>query len=187
VRTIIIRCCLAAFIGTATLVASAYEITRTSDGLFNLTISGVAINSDSSLQRESILFNDPSSPVQITAHSMQIVYQDRGFRFGAETSVAIAQPVRGVQLRTIQYDAFGQHMQNLANTEIRDFDAGASSFSAQWRARETDITHFLTSVTYVARVRLADGTQWIYNEDDLIAALRSLDLEQKIGGDEPSE
>ena len=170
----------------ASSMAYAYEISRESDGPFSFSIRGIAINDGSSLERESILFNDAGSPVQLQSHSMQITYEDRNFRFGAETDIEVSQPVLGVQLRTIQYDAFGQHMQNLSNTEIKDFPAGETSVSAQWRAREAHITRFLTAVTYVARVRLEDGSQWVFDEDKLFEALRSLDLEQKIG-DEPDD
>ncbi|OOG24249.1 hypothetical protein B1C78_09185 [Thioalkalivibrio denitrificans] len=183
----ILRLALGACLAIATFSSQAYEISRHSDGSFNLTISGIAINSGSSLERESILFNDPSSPVQIRSHATAIAYQDRAFRFAAETIIVVDHPIRGLQLRTIQYDAFGQHMSNLANTEIKDFGAGEVSLSAQWRARETDITRLLTSVTYIARVRLADGSQWVYDQDELIVALRSLNLEQKIGDDGDSE
>ncbi len=166
--------------------ASAYEITRQSDGPFSFSISGITINKGSSLERESILFNDPNSPVQLQSHSMEIAYQDRSFRFGADSDIEVSQPIVGMQIRTIQYDAFGQHMQNLSNTEIKDFSAGDTSVSAQWRAREAQVTRFLTAVTYVARVRLEDGSQWVFDEDELFDALRSLDLEQKIG-EEPGD
>lgn len=161
--------------------ASAHDITRQSDGPFSFSISGITINEGSSLERESILFNDPNSPVQIRSHSMEITYQDRNFRFGANSNIEASQPILGMQLRTIQYDAFGQHMQNLSNTEIKDFPPGEMSVNAQWRAREAHITSFLTAVTYVARVRLEDGSQWVFDEGELFDALRSLDLEQKIG------
>ncbi|WP_069133225.1 hypothetical protein [Rhodohalobacter halophilus] len=175
------------FLSFSNAFAQQYEISREADSPFSFSIRGVELNEGSSLDRESILLNDPSSPVQITSHSMNITYVDRGFRFAASTSMSVDQPITGVQLRTIQYDAFGQHMQNLGNTEIKDFNLGNATVSAEWRAREAYISRFLTSVTYVARVRLEDGTQWVYDEDELIAALRSLNLEQKIGEDSDLE
>jgi len=75
-------------------------------------------------------------------------------------------------------------MQNLANTEPKDFSVGEITVDGEWRASEHEITEFLTSVTYVARVRFEDGTQWVFNSDNLQMALSTLHLEKKIGEDE---
>lgn len=161
-----------------------YMIERKSDGPFEFSISGVKINKGSSLKRESVLFNDPASPVQITSHTTRIKYKDRGFRFVGKTGVEVNQPVVAVQVRTILFDVFGQHMKNLGNTEPKDFAPGKAKFDGEWRAYENDITELLTTVTYVARVRLADGTQWIFNNKNLVLALASLNLEQEVGEQE---
>lgn len=161
-----------------------YEIERKSDGPFEFSISGVKINKGSSLKRESVLFNDPASPVQITSHTTSIKFKDRGFRFVGKTGVDVGQPVVAVQVRTILFDVFGQHMKNLGNTEPKDFAPGKAKFEGEWRAYENDITELLTTVTYVARVRLADGTQWVFNNENLVLALASLNLEQEVGEQE---
>lgn len=158
-----------------------YKIERKPDGPFEFSISGVKINEGSSLKRESILFNDPAAPVQITSHATSIKYEDRGFRFEGKTGVEVNQPIVAVQVRTILFDVFGQHMKNLGNTEPKDFAPGNGKLEGEWRAYENDITELLTTVTYVARVRLADGTQWIYNDKNLVLALASLNLEQEVG------
>ena len=173
-------------IGFGNVIAQQYDITRSFDGPFSFSTRGVDMNEGSSLIRESILLNDPSSPVQITSHSMEIAHVSRYF-FTATTGITVDQPISGIQLRTIQYDAFGQHLQNLENTKIKDFNTGNTTISASWRAPDAHISRFLTSVTYVGRVRLEDGTQWVYDQDELIAALRSLNLEQKIGEDSDVE
>ncbi|MDF1614342.1 hypothetical protein [Desulfurivibrio dismutans] len=161
--------------------AQGYEIKRASDGPFSFSISGIKINEGSSLTRESILFNDPSAPVELKSHSTQIIYKDRGFRFSGSTELDAKQPIVAIQVRTILYDVFGQHMKNLANTEPKDFSPGTANITGEWRAFDNDITRMLTTVTYVARVRLADGTQWVFDADNLQLALSGLNLEQKIG------
>lgn len=164
-------------------IAETYSIDRQPDGPFAFTISSVKINEGSTLTRESILFNDPECPVSIQSHSTKIVYKDRRFQFSSNSSLQIKSPVVALQVRTILYDVFGQQMKNLANSEPRDFSVGQSNLDGQWRASENDVTELLTTVTYVARVRLADGSQWIYDMENLRTALGSLDLEQKIGED----
>jgi len=164
--------------------AADYDIKRMDDGPFAFSISGININKGSSLKRESILFNDKASPVILTTHNMSIVYKDRGFQFSATTKLNVKKSIKALQVRTILYDVFGRHMKNLANTEPKDFSAGEMSIIGEWRAYDNDASEFLTSVTYVARVRFEDGTQWVFNEDNLQLALSSLKLEKKIGEDE---
>jgi hypothetical protein len=169
---------------TTSANASGYKIDRDVDGPFAFTISGVKINEGSTLTRESILFNDPASPILINSHSTKVVYKDRGFRFSGTTEIQLKSEVVAVQVRTILYDVFGQHMKNLANTQPKDLSPGSSTISGEWRALDNDITELLTTVTYVARVRLADGTQWVFDAKNLQLALSSLKLEQKIGEDQ---
>ncbi len=161
-----------------------YNIERQKDGPFAFSISGVKINEGSTLARESILFNDPTCPVKIRSHSTRIIYMDRYFRFAAQTSVNVEEAVVAIQIRTILYDVFGQHMHNLGNTEPKDFSPGQFTVSGEWRAYKNDVNDLLTTVTYVSRVRLDDGSQWIFNLDNLQLALSTLNLEQKIEEDE---
>ncbi len=116
--------------------AADYNIDRQQDGPFAFTISGVKINEGSSLIRESVLFNDPTCPVKIRSHTTGIIYKDRGFRFAARTSIDVESPIVALQVRTILYDVFGQHMHNLGNAEPKDFGLGQATISGEWRARE---------------------------------------------------
>jgi len=176
--------CFVILLFAANSYAANYDIERTSDGPFSFFDMGIMLNEGSSLQRESILFNDKSSPVKLLSHTMKVKYKDRGFRFAGSTRVQIGKKITALQIRTIQYDIFGRHMQNLANTEPKDFSVGEITVDGEWRASEHEITEFLTSVTYVARVRFEDGTQWVFNSDNLQMALSTLHLEKKIGEDE---
>lgn len=166
------------------ILAADYNIERHDDGPFSFSISGVEINEGSTLNRESILFNDPTCPIKIQSHKTAVIYADRGFRFSAKTSMNMERKVVAIQIRTIHYDLFGQHMHNLSNTEPKDFNPGQHTITGEWRASDNDISDLLTTVTYVARVRLDDGSQWIFDIDNLQLALSSLSLEQKIGDDE---
>ena len=51
----------------------------------------------------------------------------------------------------------------------------------RWNALGDLIPEMLTTVTFVARVRLSDGTQWSYDEGKLLAALARLKLEARLG------
>ena len=167
-------------------LAAQYDIKRESDGPFQFKLYGVDINKGSTLQRESVLFNDPTCPVQISRNSMTFDYSDRRLTIAASTQIAIRQPVMAMEVRHILFDVFGQHMRNLSNTEARDFSVGASALKATWNLYdENDASEHLTTVSYISRARLVDGTQWIVNIDNLTAALGSLHLERKIEDEIP--
>jgi hypothetical protein len=166
--------------------AQDYEIKRVNDGPFSFSISGIKLNEGSSLMRESILFNDPLCPVQLSMHTTSIKYKDRGFRFAGKTKFSVAKDIRAVELQTLLYDVFGQHLKNLTNREVRDFPAGPAEAEGEWRASDNDVSTLLTTVTFVVRVRFVDGSQWIHNLDNLQLALSSLHLEKEFG-DEESE
>lgn len=176
--------CLVLLLLAANTYAANYEIKRLPDGPFSIEVMGVKLNEGSSLQKESILFNDKSCPVRLYGHTMWVKYGDSGFRFGRATNAEVSKKITALEIRTIQYDVFGRHMINLANTEAKDFAEGLVTIEGEWRASENDVAEFLTSVTYVARVRFEDGTQWVFNSDNLRMALSTLDLEKKIGEEE---
>ena len=157
-----------------------YAIERHSDGPFSFKISSLEYNEGSTLARESILFNDPKCPVSLTSHSTKIDYKSRGYRFIGATKIHVNTPVVALRVRTILYDVFGQHMKNLSNVEPKDFSPGAATLEPEWRASDNEITELPTTVTYVSRVRLADGSQWVFDQSSLSLALSALKLEQKI-------
>jgi len=164
--------------------SAGYDIKRFDDGSFSFSILGMKLNEGSTLKRESILFNDKTSPVTLISHSMSVVYKDRRFRFSGKTKINVKKKIQAINIRTILFNIFGQHMSNLSNTEAKDFSVGENLVNGKWRASDSDITELLTSVTYIARVRYEDGTQWVSNRDNLQLALSSLHLEKKIGEDD---
>jgi len=167
--------------------SAGYDIERSDDGPYSFSISGVKINEGSTLKRESILFNDKACPVTLLSHSTIIEYKDRGFRFHGETKFNVNKQIKAIEVRILLFNIFGQHMMNLKNIEPKDFPVGEASIDNEWRASDNDVGELLTSVTYVARVRYADGTQWVSNNDNLQLALSSLHLENKISDDEESK
>ena len=169
---------------STTCLAQKYTVKRIPDGTVqSKVLNTIVVNEGTSLPRESILFNDPSCPVVVDGNSMSIGYSDRNYLYQAATTLNVKQPIMALSLRHIIFDAFGQHVVNLSNVEIKDIPSGTKSLKASWRMYNERDTAFLTSVTYVDRVRLEDGTQWISNKDNLILALAELKLEKKIESD----
>lgn len=167
------------------LSAQQYVVDRAVDGPFAVKILGVNFNEGSTLQRERILLNIASCPVQLTSTSLRFNYKDRGLRYEVQTGIRVQSPITALEIRHVLYDVFGDHMHNLSNVEARDLGAGPSTMDGTWNAyRDNDVTQHLTTVTFVASVRLADGRTWKFQMEPLIAALRTLNLEQKIEREE---
>src|SRR5687768_8289679 len=96
---------------TAALVpATQYDIKREVEGPFTFKLLGVQFNEGSSLQRESVLFNDPSSPIQIGKNAMTFSYEDRRLKLSSTTGLSISKPVMALEVRHILFDVFGRHM-----------------------------------------------------------------------------
>ncbi len=88
-------------------------------------------------------------------------YEDRRFRYNLTSEINITSPVRAIEVRHVLFDLFGEHMKNLKNLEAKDLAAGGHSLSGQWNVlRENDLSEHLTTVTFISKVRLADGSVW---------------------------
>lgn len=164
-----------------------YEISRLFDGWFATRISGVAINEGSTLQRESIVLNIPSSPARIHDARLSFDYGDRRFRYEVSTQLDANVLVRALEVRHVLFNVFGDHMHNLSNTEAVDLSPGTHTLDGAWNMfQENDLSEHLTTVTYVARARLEDGSVWNADLDAISTALESLDLDREIENDPES-
>lgn len=159
-----------------------YAIKRENDAPFTFTISGVTSNKGSSLQRETIVLNDPKAPVDISRAKLSWNFARSNFVYNINTDISAKSKISAISVRHIVYDLFGQHMKNLANVDTTDLNQNQKhTLSGTWNAYGNETSEALTIVTYVSRVRLSDGTQWVFDEKSLVAALGSLKLEQRVG------
>ena len=168
-------------------------ITRSPDGSFSITqilnhptgeplTLPFTINEGSTLQRESIVLNVPDVPLRLVSASMHFGYEESQYFYNMAAQVDVAVPITALEVRHMLFDVFGEHMQNLSNTEATDITPGDYSMAARWNTlRENPvygaITEHLTTVSYVAKARLRDGRVWKFDFDALSDALESLNLE----------
>lgn len=164
--------------------AQDYSIEKIDDGTFTFEVMGGKFNSGSSLERDSYIVNFQSAPVKINKHRTFIEYSDPDFVFSSNTNIETDKQIRAIQIISIQYDVFDDHLQNLSNTEVQDI-SGSEKLSAEWRARNSEVSSYLNSVTYIAKVRLSGGKTWEFDEDVLLTALNEIGLD-KVGF-EPEE
>ena len=176
----------AAGLATMTSIGNAqeYSIARSPDGPFSFQILGITMNEGSTMQRESIVLNAPDSPVRFVSASLSFDYEDRRFQYNVDAQIGATAPIAALEIRHVLFDVFGEHMENLSNIEAMDITLGNRYLSGTWNIlQENKVTKHLTMVSYVARVRLADGRVWKFDSDALSAALGSLNLDQEVEDD----
>ena len=168
--------------------AGDYQSSRAQDAPFAFTsMFGGTFNKGSSLMRETILLNDPDSPVQITKTQTRFELVKSNFDFVSANEFDTKKPLAAVSIHHVVFDVFGRQMDNLSAIDVSDRDVGRYAKEGRWRSLGDYVPALLTTVTYVGRVRLSDGTQWVFDEDRLLAALRRLQLEPVIGDSTRSE
>ncbi len=146
------------------------------------------MNEGSTMQRESILLNIPSSPVAIRDSALKFDFKDRRFRYNMATELVASSGVSAVEVRHLLFDVFGQHMKNLQNLEVTDLAAGSHKIDGTWNIlRENDVNQHLTTVTYVSNARLQDGRIWKADFDQVRSVLGTLDLERIVEEEEEDE
>lgn len=170
-----------------------------------------SINAGSSLQRVVFAVNFDDSPVRVTDASADFVSLDqvepeclpdaeeeRGFLerlldekpdcdsyaeifiqlFTAETFAA--SEVAAVEVRFITLDYFGDSLRNVRVRRVKDYSGSARWIDAL--ANHCDIYRHLTTIVFISRVALLDGSSWSVDEGALLRIIRSLninvDLEQ---------
>ncbi len=182
-------CALALALGLSSgAVAGDYEASRAQDAPFAFTsMFGGTFNKGSSLMRESILLNDPDCPVQITKTQTRFDLVKSNFDYVSTNEFETKKAIAAVSIHHAVFNVFGRYMDNLSDIDVADRDVGRQSKEGRWKSLGDYVPTLLTTVTYVSRVRLSDGTQWVYDEDKLLSALRGLQLEPVIGDSKGSE
>jgi hypothetical protein len=170
------------------VAAGDYRVQRAPDAPFAFTVPfGGTFNQGSSLRREAIALNDPDCPVQLTKTSSSFELVKSNFALVSKMEFETKSPVQAISIRHIVFDPFGRHLENLVSTEVLDRLIGRHSKEARWNSSGDLLPELLTTVSYVARVRLSDGTQWSYDETKLLATLGQLQLEPTLEGRQRSE
>ena len=80
------------------------------------------------------------------------------------------------------FDLRANHIKTLSHTENLALDSGNSllldrfSFtkSGPWKAETDEVKQFVTSVSFVARVRKSDGIEWVADSRGITQAIQGL-------------
>jgi hypothetical protein len=140
---------------------------------------GIAVNKNSSLRRQWFIINDPTCPLTLTEAGINTTYRDRQYSFKPAGSIKTIEAVAAFEVRFMLFDVWGNHMKTLSGTELRDLKAGvqlALSEVGSWRAWETEVTKYLTSVGFIAHARTVDGRPWTADTEALLREVDAVKL-----------
>lgn len=162
--------------------ASRLTIEPSSGGTVTTPLNyGIAVNKASTLNRRWFTINDPAAPITLTGAGIQTRYDSERYG-GSYTYVAAGEakatkPLRAVDIVFVIFDIWGDRMQNLSSADVADYSAGqAIPFTGKWRASETDVAFFFTSVAFVDQAMLADGTIWRADRKAVAEKVREVQL-----------
>lgn len=171
---------LLAVVPRSAAAQGSLDVTSTDGGSVTTPLAyGIAVNKSSSLRRQWFLINDPTCPLNLVGAGINTAYGDRDYSFKAAGTVFAKEGVSAFEVRFMVFDVWGEHMKTLSGTELRDLAAGtyfALADLGSWRAWETEVEQYVTSVGFVARVRTADGRAWSIDTAALLRELGAVKL-----------
>lgn len=140
----------------------------------------IQLNEKSTLTRTWVTLDDPESPLMLETVGANARWVEREYVYELNGRITARAPIQAFRVRVVLYDAFGNHMKTLSGTEMRDMGQGLAINAheiGRWRATESELSRYLTSVSFVDQVRTTDGRIWIYSESAIRDRLEQLALE----------
>ena len=142
------------------------------------TANGV-LNQDSSLKRTWYVIDDPKAPAVLNHGGVSPRLDDKDMQqyFIAVATVSPRQLISAVEVRYVLFDVWGQHLKTFSLTELADSSTHIDfRGSNKWSALESEASQLLTVVSFVARVRMADGAVWTFDADRMTSQVDDLGL-----------
>jgi len=161
----------------------ALDVTEIDGGNIANAEYGTVLHKNTSLHRKWYVLNDRTCPVQLTGAGVTPVSNTAFLLKGdATTSAAIS----AIDVVAVLFDLWGDHLMNLDMLKVTDLGSNAtfplSDPDSKWLADEHTVKEYLTSATYVRRVRLTDGKIWLA---DMAAVLHQItDAQLKVSKEE---
>ncbi len=144
---------------------------------------GINVNDGSSLNREWVVLNDETCPLQLDQNlGINSGYFSSRYSFSAKGSVYSKEEIVAFEIHHVLYDVFGGHIKSLSNLEVADFSGEYKlDRRGSWYATENQISEYLICVSYVANVRTKSGSIWRYNPDEIKQKLSEIQISYEEG------
>jgi hypothetical protein len=144
---------------------------------------GVVLQKNTSIHRKWYVLNDRTCPVHLSGAGVTPVSTTA---FLLKGDLTTSTQTTAIDVVAVLFDLWGDHLMNLHMLKVTDLDSNAtvplSDSESKWLADEHAVKEYLTSATYVRRVRLSDGKIWLA---DMPAILQKLtDIPLKVSKEE---
>lgn len=163
------------------LHAQSIQTTNFDGGSIVVNFGEVKVNTKSSLHHTWYVLNDISCPLQLNQTGIKIVWPNIDeFLYMANGTAKVTEKMQAIEIRYILFDVFGEHLDTLSWSEVEDIDVTDSynldQKGGKWRAPDSDVPSFLSSVAFVAQIRTSDGKIWRYNQKSVSDELLRIQL-----------
>ena len=169
-------CSLAVIILATFLSGSAFAESIRGDGPSIAFQSAYGTeNAGSSVNRQWIIVNDESLPVELTSFQVIPRLGTRFRGFSIEYSINSGQPISALEVRFIPFDIWGTPSRPMSATHIQDISAGSQAFSSEWSSiTESAVSRHFVMIGYIAQIRLNSGEIVKANLNEVIEEARRL-------------
>lgn len=142
------------------------EVNQYDGGSVALRTTSGFLNQDSSLKRTWYVIDDTNSPVRLDRAGI-IPHLDEKQKiqyFVPIGTVFPRQAISAVEVRYVLFNVWGERLRTLSLTRLADSSTHTDlRTGSDWPALELEASQLVNVVTFVARVRMADGQVWAYN------------------------
>ncbi len=158
---------------------SALQVHREDGGSVTVHTAGGFLNQDSSLKRTFYIVDDPNSPATIEHAGIfpRLDEKEKVHYFLPIGTVAPKQAVSAVEVRYILFDVWGQRLRTLSATRLADSSTHVDfRGSTKWMALESEFGQLVTVVSFVSRIRTAEGDVWTFDANRMASQIEALGL-----------
>jgi len=177
---------------------NSFKIKEAQGGLLRMPLTGAnrvlpipstaVMNERSTLSRKAFILNDEKCPVLIEELSIT-PEEGKDWRMVLSGQLRARSAVTAVEIRFALFDLFGSHISTQQKLLIEDIGADdqALIIGPGWGTSEKEVKVLHTTFTFVARVRLANGSVWKYDPVEVARALDKLQLRTDPARLEPTD
>lgn len=142
------------------------------------TANGV-LNQGSSLKRTWYVIDDQKAPAGLDHAGVfpRLDEKEKMQYIMPVGTVSPKQAISAVEVRYVLFDVWRQHLRTLSVTQLADSSTHVDfRGSAMWVTLESEVSQLVTVVSFVARVRTAEGGVWTFDASRMVRQLQDLGL-----------
>jgi len=140
----------------------------------------VTVNEQSAIKRRLFVLNDATCPVQLVGLGLKVDRRTEASSdaFFLSGSAEIQDPISAVEIDVVVFDLWGDYQRNLPYLVVAEMPKGTEVplTESWWNTSIPEVMQFMTSVSYVRRVRTPDGRIWKSDERAILEKITSVQL-----------